>query len=92
VITIRQYNHDDTLDSYDGPAERNRKRNKGDDKKSKGGGKSGTRYTVRRGDTLSGIAQRELGDSKRWREIAKLNNIRDPRSIDPGDELRLPRD
>jgi nucleoid-associated protein YgaU len=30
-------------------------------------------YTMRSGDTLSAIAQRELGDANRWREITKEN-------------------
>lgn len=30
-------------------------------------------YTVRAGDTLSRIAERELGNANRWREIATLN-------------------
>jgi LysM repeat protein len=47
-------------------------------------------YTVRRGDTLSAIAQRELGDPNRWREIAQANGIRDPRSLMPGQQLVIP--
>lgn len=47
-------------------------------------------YTVKRGDTLSKISQRFLGTYKRYPEIAKLNNIRDPNRIFPGDVLRLP--
>jgi hypothetical protein len=48
--------------------------------------------TVVPGDTLSGIAQRELGDGQRWREIYDLNRdqISDPNLIYPGMVLKLP--
>jgi hypothetical protein len=39
----------------------------------------GSRYNVRAGDTLMKIAARKLGDADRWKEIAELNNLRDPR-------------
>jgi hypothetical protein len=42
------------------------------------------------GEDLLSIAARELGDSQRWREIAELNGIRDPRAIHVGQVLRLP--
>jgi hypothetical protein len=42
------------------------------------------------GEDLSSIAARELGDARRWREIADLNGIRDPRAITAGQTLRLP--
>ena len=42
------------------------------------------------GDDLLSIAAKELGDAKRWPEIAKLNGIRDPRSVVPGQVIRLP--
>lgn len=42
------------------------------------------------GDDLLSIAARELGDADRWVEIAQLNGLRDPRSITPGQVLRLP--
>lgn len=42
------------------------------------------------GDDLLSIAARELGDANRWVEIAQLNGIRDPRSIVPGQVIRLP--
>lgn len=48
------------------------------------------RYTVKRGDTLSRIAARELNDARRWREIAKLNNLRDPDNLRVGMQLRMP--
>jgi LysM repeat protein len=46
-------------------------------------------YTVRAGDTLSRIAQRELGNANRWREIATLNRdvIPNPDLIRPGQVL-----
>lgn len=43
-------------------------------------------YTVKRGDTLSGIA-RIYGT--KWQTIAELNNIRSPFVIHPGDVLRI---
>lgn len=49
--------------------------------------------SVVRGDTLSGIAQRELGDSRRWREIYRLNETTigaNPNLIFPGQVLQLP--
>lgn len=51
---------------------------------------TGRTYTVKRGDTLSRIAQRQLGSYKRYTEIARLNGIRDPNRIRPGQVLRLP--
>jgi nucleoid-associated protein YgaU len=47
-------------------------------------------YTVKRGDTLSSIAADQLGDYRRWTEIADLNDIRDPRRVKVGQTLRLP--
>ncbi|MCX4387293.1 LysM peptidoglycan-binding domain-containing protein [Micromonospora peucetia] len=61
-----------------------------------------TTYTVARGDTLSAIAQRCLGDDDRWPEIFALNRgthfadvggtLRDPDLIHPGWTLDLPAD
>lgn len=47
-------------------------------------------YTIQSGDTLSGIAQRFLGDSSRFDELADLNDIADPDLIYAGDVLRIP--
>jgi nucleoid-associated protein YgaU len=49
-------------------------------------------YIVRRGDTLSSIAQRELGDASRWPEIFERNRdvISDPDRIFPDQALVLP--
>lgn len=46
---------------------------------------------VRRGDTLPRIAARELGKASRWREIATLNHIRDPKHLKVGQQLKMPR-
>lgn len=50
--------------------------------------------TVRRGDTLSGLALKHLGDGNRWPEIFDLNRSRvaDPDLIDIGWVLRIPRE
>jgi Contractile injection system tube protein/LysM domain len=47
-------------------------------------------YVVQRGDTLSGIAFAVYHDASVWREIARNNNIEDPRTLDPGTVLQLP--
>lgn len=47
-------------------------------------------YTVKRGDSLGSIASRQLGNASRWEEIAKLNNVIDPRLVRAGQVLRLP--
>jgi nucleoid-associated protein YgaU len=48
----------------------------------------GSTYTVRKGDTLYSIAQRELGNKSRWQEIAALNGGND--SLSPGATIKLP--
>ena len=48
-------------------------------------------YTVRRGDTLSSVAAAAYGDPALWREIANANDIDDPRHLEPGRVLRVPR-
>lgn len=50
-----------------------------------------TTYIVKRGDTLSGIAGRLLGDTSRYREIATLNGITNPNRIYPGQVFRIPK-
>lgn len=47
-----------------------------------------TRVTV--GDTLERIASAAYGDPARWREIARANDIDDPRSLSVGLELVIP--
>lgn len=48
-------------------------------------------YTVRRGDTLSSIAGAVYRDPGLWREIAKANSIVDPRTLEAGVRLAIPR-
>jgi nucleoid-associated protein YgaU len=52
----------------------------------------GAKYTVRKGDTLSAIAQREYGDANAWRRIydANRDQLDNPDVIHPGQELKLP--
>ena len=49
-------------------------------------------YTVKAGDSLSKIAQRELGDASKWKSIHEANRdaIKDPDLIHPGQVLNLP--
>ena len=59
------------------------------------GGQSATAktYTVKSGDTLSDIAQSEMGDANRWRELYAANKEAvgdNPDMIHPGLELKIP--
>lgn len=47
-------------------------------------------HTVKPGDTLWSIAKKELNDGSKFSEIAKLNNIKNPDLIKPGQILKLP--
>jgi nucleoid-associated protein YgaU len=47
-------------------------------------------YTVRSGDTLSEIAQRELGSARRWNEIVAANPGLDPTRLRAGKTIRIP--
>lgn len=48
---------------------------------------------VRRGDTLTSIAAQEYGDASVWRVIAEANTrlVDNPRKLEPGIQLTLPR-
>jgi len=48
-------------------------------------------YVVSRGDTLSSIAAAVYRNAGAWREIARANQIQDPRQLSPGSVLNLPR-
>jgi nucleoid-associated protein YgaU len=49
-------------------------------------------YTVKRGDTLSKIAQAHYGDANQYPRIFEANRplLRDPDEIYPGQTLRIP--
>jgi nucleoid-associated protein YgaU len=47
------------------------------------------KYVVKDGDTLYGIAKRELGKGSRWEEIAKLNEL-DGNMVKKGQTLVMP--
>jgi LysM repeat protein len=49
-------------------------------------------YRVEQGDYLGTIADRYLGDFDRFRDLARLNEIRNPDRIKPGQLLQLPAD
>lgn len=49
-----------------------------------------TNYVVRRGDTLSGLADRYLVRPGAYRDVARLNGVREARRLPVGRVLRLP--
>lgn len=46
---------------------------------------------VERGDTLSEIAERELGVAAMWHVLKQMNRIPNERLIQPGDLIIMPR-
>lgn len=46
-------------------------------------------HVVKPGDTISGIAYREFGDSKAWRHLADTNDLDDPKDLRPGQILAI---
>lgn len=93
VITLLEYVEAELALS---PVDRHKKN------KDKGKGKGGDNgkddkkdeyriYTVKRGETLSSIAAKLLGKASRWPEIARLNGLRDPDRIVPGQKLKIPK-
>jgi hypothetical protein len=55
-----------------------------------GGISGGRQWTVKDGDTLTGIAYEEYGDSNSWRAIADANRLTQVRRLRPGMVLELP--
>ena len=49
------------------------------------------KYTVKKGDNLWNISVRAYGDGFRYVEIARANNLANPRLIHSGNELTIPR-
>lgn len=49
-----------------------------------------TVYTVKPGDTLSGIAEKYFGDAMKYKDIAHFNNISNPDMIQVGQKIRIP--
>lgn len=49
------------------------------------------KHTVLRGDTLQSIAAEAYGDPGLWREIARANQIINPRKLQPGTVLSVPK-
>jgi LysM repeat protein len=58
-----------------------------------GGGTGASTYTVKAGDTLSGIAKNLLGDASKYPKIFEANRdvLSDPDKIKPGQVLKIPR-
>jgi nucleoid-associated protein YgaU len=50
-----------------------------------------TTYVVKRGDELSSIAAKVYGDPAAWRVIAEANRLDDPRGLEVGRTLNIPR-
>jgi nucleoid-associated protein YgaU len=53
-----------------------------------------TYYEIKSGDSLSKIAQEQLGDPQRWKEIYEANSdeIKNPNLIYPGQKIKIPQD
>lgn len=47
-------------------------------------------HVVDSGDTLIGLADRYLGDARKWTELQRINQVADPRRLPPGLRIRIP--
>jgi nucleoid-associated protein YgaU len=47
--------------------------------------------TIRQGEQLWQIAAEEYEDPGLWREIARANSIGDPKRLEPGSVIKIPR-
>ena len=56
---------------------------------STGSANADTIYTVQKGDTLSSIAQKVLGDANKYKEIASNNKLSDPNVLSVGEQLDI---
>lgn len=48
-------------------------------------------HVVTEGETLWGISDQSYGDPTKWRIIADANGVDDPRTLQPGTELEIPK-
>ncbi len=48
------------------------------------------KHVVKPGETLARIAERYYGDPTRWRDLARVNKLRDPDRLVVGEALRVP--
>lgn len=55
------------------------------------GGQEGMSYTIKRGDTLWSIAEKQYKNGYRWVDIAKANNLTNPGLIHADNTLQLPK-
>ena len=58
--------------------------------KEKEKGTEAKQYTIKEGDTLWDLADKNYGDGSRWQEIAKVNKITDPRTLQIGANILIP--
>lgn len=56
---------------------------------SAGSANADTIYIVQKGDTLSSIAQKVLGDANKYKEIASNNKLSDPNVLSVGEQLDI---
>lgn len=89
IVKVMQFIEDDEVKNVSA-AQRRKGRKRAKKRGSKLRGAKKKVYTVKHGDTLQRIASKQLGSSKRWHEIAKLNAIRDGSKLKVGEQLRLP--
>lgn len=92
TVTVTQYINDDVLSRMSPSKKRKKTKKKNSTKRAtrKQGARNKIYIVKRNGESLKTIAKSELGDSNRWHEIAKLNNMRDPRATRKNQRLRLP--